>query len=367
MAGGARLPQDRSGMTEPYPTDPPRARVPLMGIVATLVGTALFVFSVRQAGLGQIVDNVQRLGWAFLGIVVVAGLRFAARGMAWRSCLEGSHGLRPWLAFRAVVAGDTLGNLTPLSILVSEPAKALFASDQEPLSRTLPALAVENLFYSLSAAVVIAGGAAALLPSLRSTETWGLAGVALVTTLIVLISVAHTVIWKRVRVATACVGLVQRRWGSWDRLARWAERAQLMEERVHALYPREPGRLARLAGWELTFHALAMVEVYMVLSLISTGAPTVVEVFLFESGNRFINVVFKVVPLRLGVDEAGTAVVAELLGFGSAAGVTLAIVRKARQLVWMGVGGLFLLGRGLSVDRVLADRNVRGRDDQPHA
>lgn len=352
-------------MTEPYPNHPPRARVPVVGIVATLIGTALFVFSVRQAGLGQIVDNVLGLGWVFLGIVVVAGLRFAARGMAWRSCLEGTHNLSSWLAFRAVVAGDTLGNLTPLSILVSEPAKALFASDREPLSRTLPALAVENLFYTLSAAAVIAGGAAALLPSLRSTETWGLAGVALVTTLILLVSVAHTVIWKRVTLVSACTTLALRHLGASDRLARWAERAQRLEERVHTLYPREAGRLARIAGWELTFHALAMVEVYMVLSLIGTEAPTVVEVFLFESGNRFINVVFKVVPMRLGVDEAGTAVVAELLGFGSAAGVTLAIVRKARQLVWMGVGGLFLLGRGLSVNRVLADRSVQERAGQP--
>ncbi len=336
--------------------------MPLMAIGATLVGTALFVFSVRQAGLAQILDHVQRLGWAFQGIVVVAGLRFAARGMAWRSCLEGTHRLSPWLAFRAVVAGDTLGNLTPLSILVSEPAKAMFVRDAEPLSRTLPAVAVENLFYTLSAAAVLAGGAAALVPSLRSTETWGVAGVALVTTLIVLISVAHTVIWRRVNTVAAVVRLAPRGWRSSARLTRWTERAQRLEGRVHALYPRDLGRLVRVAGWELVFHVLAMVEVYMVLSLIANGAPNLVEVFLFESGNRFINVVFKVVPMRLGVDEAGTAVVAELLGFGSAAGVTLAIIRKARQVVWMAAGGVFLLGRGISVNRVLGASTVRDGD-----
>ena len=351
-------------MTDPHLTDPPRTRLPLIGIVATLVGTALFAISVQQAGPGQIVDNVQRLGWGFLAIVVVAGLRFAARGMAWRSCLEGPHALRPWLAFRAVVAGDTLGNLTPLSILVSEPAKALFASSDEPVARTLPALAVENLFYTLSAAVVIAGGAVALVSSLGGSESWGLAGVALVTTLIILVSAAHTVIWKRIRVASGCLALVPPAWGSSDAVTRWGDQVRRMEDRVHALYPRERGRLARVAGWELAFHALAILEIFIVLSLISTVLPTVVDVFLFESGNRFINVVFKVVPMRLGVDEAGTAVMAELLGFGSAAGVTLAIVRKARQLVWMSVGGLFLLGRGLSVSRVIAERDgPRGDDD----
>lgn len=348
-------------MTDPHLTDPPRARLPLIGIVATLVGTALFAISVQRAGPAQIVDNVVRLGWGFLAIVAVAGLRFAARGMAWRSCLEGPHALSPWLAFRAVVAGDTLGNLTPLSILVSEPAKALFASSDEPVARTLPALAVENLFYTLSAAVVIAGGAVALVPSLRGTQSWGMAGVALVTALIVLVAAAHTVIWKRIRVASGCLKLVPA-----SAAAGWGDRVRQMEDRVHALYPRERGRLARVAGWELAFHALAILEIFIVLSLISVVLPTVVDVFLFESGNRFVNVVFKIVPMRLGVDEAGTAVMAELLGFGTAAGVTLAIVRKARQLVWMGIGGLFLLGRGLSVSRVLAERNDPRGEDATH-
>ena len=47
-------------MTDPHLTDPPRTRLPLIGIVATLLGTALFAISVQQAGPGQIVANVQR-------------------------------------------------------------------------------------------------------------------------------------------------------------------------------------------------------------------------------------------------------------------------------------------------------------------
>jgi hypothetical protein len=52
--------------------------------------------------------------------------------------------------------------------------------------------------------------------------------------------------------------------------------------------------------------------------------------------------VFKFVPLRLGVDEAGTGKVSQLLQFTEPAGVTLAIVRKARDLCWTMVGIGFL-------------------------
>ena len=45
---------------------------------------------------------------------------------------------------------------------------------------------------------------------------------------------------------------------------------------------------------------------------------------------------------------------ADLLSLGTAMGVTLAIVRKARILTWMAIGLLFLVRRGLSVRRMLA-------------
>ena len=333
------------------------------GVAAAVLGVALFVYFVHRVGVGEIAAGIGRLGWLFLVVVALGGLRLAVRGMAWRGCLEGPHRLTPGRAFQAVVAGDTLGNLTPLSLLISEPAKALFVRDREPVSRTLAALAVENLFYTLSAALVIAGGALALVLRLRTADTWWLASVGLVAALIILISLVHAVIWRRVRVASGLVELVGRRRLAQQVVVRWGKRVREVEDRVYALYPREPGRLVRLACWELSFHALAMLEIYIVLSLISDIAPTLLDAFVFESTNRFITTLFKVVPMRIGVDEAGTAAFAELLAFGTAAGVTLAIVRKARMLVWMTAGVGLLVRQGLSVRRAIADAETTLEDE----
>ena len=335
----------------------PAQRVSPGGIAATVLGAALFVYFVQRVGVGEIAVGIARLGWLFLVVVALGGLRFAVRGMAWRGCLDGPHRLTPGRAFQAVVAGDTLGNLTLLSLFISEPAKALFVRDSEPVSRTLAALAVENLFYMLSAALVIAGGALALVLRLgTATDTWWLATVGLAAALIVLISLVHALIWRQVRVASGLVELAGRRRLTSPRLsARWGTRVRRVEDRVYALYPREPGRLVGLACWELSFHALAVLEIYLVLSLVNDIAPTLLDAFVFESTNRFIVTLFKVVPMQIGVDEVGTATLAELLGFGTTAGVTLAIVRKARRLVWMTAGVGFLVRRGLSVRGVIAD------------
>ena len=101
---------------------------------------------------------------------------------------------------------------------------------------------------------------------------------------------------------------------------------------------------------------LAIVEVYLVLSVVSAQPTTLLHAFVFESTNRFISFAFRFVPLRIGVDEAGSGMFADMLAFGTATGVTLAIVRKGRILVWIAVGVLLLVRHGLSVRQLLASR-----------
>ncbi len=93
-----------------------------------------------------------------------------------------------------------------------------------------------------------------------------------------------------------------------------------------------------------------MVEIYATLSFISPGQPpTLFTAFILESVNRIINVVFKFVPLRMGVDEAGTGKISAVLAFTETTGVTLAIIRKGRDVFWTIVGIVLLIQRGLSL------------------
>ena len=67
---------------------------------------------------------------------------------------------------------------------------------------------------------------------------------------------------------------------------------------------------------EASFHALGVAEVHLTLRLLYGTAPALLTSFILETTNRLIQVVFKFVPLRLGVDEAGTAVFTQVLGLG---------------------------------------------------
>jgi hypothetical protein len=107
---------------------------------------------------------------------------------------------------------------------------------------------------------------------------------------------------------------------------------------------------------EACFHLAGAAEIYVTLSFISPDQPpTFLTAFILESVNRVITVAFKFIPLRMGVDEAGTGRVSKVLQFTMATGVTLAIVRKGRDVFWAATGMILLLQRGFSLRTVARD------------
>jgi len=100
---------------------------------------------------------------------------------------------------------------------------------------------------------------------------------------------------------------------------------------------------AWVALCEAGFHLCGVLEIWLTLHLLHVEASWLTA-FLFETVNRLINVVFAFVPVKLGVDEAGTGLLAGALGFGAVTGVALAVYRKLRVLLWTAVGlGLLLV------------------------
>ncbi|HEX2271261.1 MAG TPA: lysylphosphatidylglycerol synthase domain-containing protein, partial [Pyrinomonadaceae bacterium] len=102
-----------------------------LGIIFGLLGLVLFIYFVSRAGVGQIVDGIQRLGAGFLLIVAISSLRYVARALAWTRCIEAPHRLPFRDAFTARIMGDALGNIIPfVSVAVSEPSKGVFVKDR---------------------------------------------------------------------------------------------------------------------------------------------------------------------------------------------------------------------------------------------
>jgi hypothetical protein len=325
------------------------------GAVFALAGVALFAYFVWRAGPGEIWSNLSEIGWGFAIILLLAGLRFAVRSLAWTLCFEPPHRLGFADAFRAYLIGDAAGNVIPFGIVVSEPTKAALVRERVPFVAGLSAIAVENIFYMLSVALFIFCGTVALLVSFPLPKGLRFASYGIIAGASVFVALAAYALARRWRFLSGGLEHAARRGVGRKAVERRREKARAFEDRIYGFYGRNRARLVPIMLCEATFHLLGVAEAYITIWLISPIAPTLLSAFLFESVNRVITVVFKFVPLRAGIDELGTGQLARVLALGEAAGVTLAIVRKARMVFWMAVGVALLVGRGLSLRGVAAE------------
>jgi hypothetical protein len=336
------------------------------GAVFAALGLVLFGYFIWKAGPDKIWDQIASLGLGFLAVVAVSAARPAVRALAWTRCFESTHALRFRDAIRAYLIGDSLGNLMPLGIVVSEPAKVALVRERVPVAAAAAALAVENLFYMLSVALFIFAGTAAMLVSFPLPRQLRVAAFVTLCAVVLVLAAALVAVRRKWRPLSRTLAFVGGR--GWGRRLAAGRGAKIgaVEDRVYGFYERHGARFLSILALEACFHLAGVAEVFVTLYFMLDAPPAPAQLalssFVLESVNRVINVVFKFVPMRIGVDEAGTGMFTNILRLGTTAGVTLAIVRKARVIVWTGVGVVLLVRRGLSVRGAAAEAAAAARD-----
>jgi hypothetical protein len=102
-------------------------------------------------------------------------------------------------------------------------------------------------------------------------------------------------------------------------------------------YRREPRRLALSIFFHLAAWLLGVVETWLILWFlgipVSLVTATVIEAF--GTGIRFATFL---IPGSLGAQEGGYVMTFVALGLTGADGVTFGLVRRFRELVWVGIG-----------------------------
>ena len=308
----------------------------VLRLVALLAGAALLAWRLDAEARADIRSGfaaIQATG--FLLVLAISLPRFGARSAAWISLLGGKLRFRRALA--ATIAGDAAGNLTPLGLFVSEPTKAAYAAGDQNAARTFAALTAENFFYSVSVAIYVVIGAAAMLEAFALSDVVRTMGIVALAGMAIVLAGAGWMAWQQ---PTLLSGLVAKLPSA--RARTLVDRVRDFEISTYGSVGGQSGRLARVVAAHATFHVLSFFEMWVTLYFL-TGRSLPLPALVLDAFGRVANIVFKVIPLQLGVHQVGSELVAVAVGLSPEVGLTSSIVRTARVLFWA-VVGVVLLG-----------------------
>lgn len=348
-------------MPEPF-SHAHRRQFSVVTLLAAVLGCALLALAIRQVGWSNVVAGVASVGWGFLLLIVLGAIRMAMRARAWTICVDPGPGNRepgtgsaksrspqasPRLAFgdafNALLVADAMGNVTPLGLLASEPARILMVRSGLSTTTSVASVTIENGFYSVSVLVVLLTGTwlfsqrASLPPALEQAAEIVVVG-ALIGSAVVLWAAR-----SRPKILSRFAPILARFSGAAEAPA---DKLRDVETQIYDAVHWPISRIAHVFAWEGLFHVFAVAEVWYVLRLLPGGAHTTLQdAFLMESAGRFVTVAFKFIPFRLGVDEAGSGLVAQVVGIPPATGVALALIRRLRIVVLNAVGLVILTRR----------------------
>ncbi|HSL55708.1 MAG TPA: lysylphosphatidylglycerol synthase domain-containing protein [Pyrinomonadaceae bacterium] len=356
-----------AGTTEELPEEPEtttsntRRSLVWLQTLAFLLGLSLLIYVINRVGVQPLFDALLRIGFGFFVVLGLSGLRHVLRTVSMRAAVPAEHRRISFRhAFAARLGGEAISFLTFTGPLLGEATKVALLRKRVPLTYGVPALVVDNLIYNLSVVFFVLSGAVVML--LRYPLPPGVYLVLLVIAAVAAsgILIAAIAAKRRVMLLTWLIDRLGELRLSPKVILKKRHHIYHLESKVYDFSKHHPGAFFLMILCNLLAHAASVFEVYLALKMLGFQ-PQVAQAYIIESLTKVINFAFAFVPGTIGVYEGGTEVILQKgLGFEPAAGLALALVRKAAIVVWTSIGLLVLTWRTLpNAWRRILDRSPR--------
>ena len=315
-----------------------------LSLIAVFVGGSILVWAIGHAGLSALMSQLRALRIALPIVLGLSFCRLQLQTTAWLQVLrkEGSIVDRgELLGIR--LASQSMGYLTTLGALISEPMKVKLL--QGSIDRAATATLVDDAIYWTTSA--LAGLIGCVCIVVLTAHTGGF----VTSTLMVLVFCGFLVFIAR---RMPALSLICHRFK--EREPSWLRRAANIEKAVRDYRIEQPALVRRVFAIDLLCQVLLALEVVTVLWCL--GLPIHPAAALSIDGfTRITKMVSCWIPARLGADEAGAISAFGVAGLAPILGLTLALTRRSRDLLWAVCGIAWLAWRS---------RNPSQAKDQDH-
>ena len=148
---------------------PARPRIRPLAVVGTVAGVLLFFYTLQAAGPREILRQLRQIGVGFIVVLLLSAFRMAVRAKAWSLCVEDDE--RFTFAKRSWPSSPATRSATSSARSAGERKDE---GDAQPPQHRPPAafssVVLENIFYSISVAIMVTIGTLAFLLGFRPTN-----------------------------------------------------------------------------------------------------------------------------------------------------------------------------------------------------
>ncbi len=323
-------------------------------IFFSVLGALLFAVLIWRVGIDTLLQNVQTLGWGFLGLIALGGMSHLMKTWAWRYTFPKEHRNLPFrLLVEVRLAGEAVSQLSFAGQLVGESTRAWMLRREVPKRLGVSSVVLDRSMFTFTSLLLVVIGtvlSVVLLNLPESVRRYNLL-IALGMGAVILLGVAA--VRKHWPILSGPLAAL----GRFRRLKPLAERHREgvagVERTIYGFYDQSHSSFWSSFGLNLAGHFFSMMEVYWVLSLLGLQ-PTLVAAFIIEALTKVVNFGGVVIPGNIGASEGGNMIILESLGLGGANGLTLALARRLRGLFWAAVGLMVIYVHGLRAAEVKA-------------
>ncbi len=304
-----------------------------------VLGFYLLYATVKAAGLETIAHNINAIKWQLLPMLWVYPVVFGFDTLGWGySFTKDLKRVPYWDLYCIRVIGETFNNIIPWAAsLGGEPIKVELLKSRHDVARAdayASVLIVHTTFWVSLNIFVIGGILAAvkthpLPPVLQQSVMIFLVGLAFVA--LTLVIGLHWGIFQKVHK----FGEAFKWWGpdSKEKLLRFVK----LDEDIKKFYTTNRYRFFLSTFFNFLGWFAGVFETYMIANILGISV-SFGEAWLLEALVQVLRIVTFFIPSSIGAQEGGIVLIFSQLGFVKEASVTFAVVRRLREMIWLGCG-----------------------------
>lgn len=323
-------------------------RLMIIQMLVFLAGFALLIYLIYKTGFYTVYNIISQIGWYFFIIVLLNGLRHFLR--AWCIYLTVPPVTRFFKyknALAARLGGEAISFITFTGPFLGDATKAALLKKHIPLSQSGAAIIIDDVIYYISVVMLILSGIGILSLSYTNNNVMKIVLLAVAVGSFAIFAGIFSLIWFRIKPLSFIIKKLSKKNLIPKFILKQKDWIYELEKNVYQMYLHRRPTFFAVFGINLLAHIFSIIEVYTALRLL--GFLTTIKVaYIIEALTKVINFSFSFVPGAVGVYEGGNGLILKTLGFTTAVGVALALVRRGSIFFWTFIGLLVLLWRSVS-------------------